>query len=285
MIAPRTIALTCIALIAFAANSILCRLALGPELIDAATFTSVRAVSGALTLGVILLLRSGFTHAKAGGWKQAAMLFGYMIFFSFAYVSLSTGTGALILFGAVQLTMFIAGLRGGETFSALSWAGLLLAAAGLIYLVSPGVTAPDPLGAVFMAIAGISWGFFSLSGRGTSEPLAAMARNFLYTVPMALLVSLAFLGQASATWPGFALAIGSGAVASGCGYVIWFAALPGLTASRAATAQLAVPAIAAIGGIVLLSEPLTLRLVLASAATLGGVALVLAQKSPKASRA
>jgi len=283
VINTRTILLTCVALIAFASNSLLCRLALGQELIDAASFTTLRATSGAITLALIVLLQGKSYGLSSGSWTQASLLFGYMIFFSLAYVTLSTGTGALILFGAVQLTMFIAALREGERFTPLSWAGLSLAAAGLVYLVLPGVTAPDPLGALFMCISGIAWGFFSLLGRTTVDPLRASARNFLYTVPMALAASALLAGDFSATWTGIIVAIGSGAIASGCGYVVWFAVLPSLTAARAATVQLAVPAIAAFGGILLLSEPVTLRLLLASAVTLGGVALVLSQRSSTAS--
>jgi drug/metabolite transporter (DMT)-like permease len=207
-----------------------------------------------------------------------------MAFFSFAYLTLSAGTGALVLFGAVQLTMFVVALRQGERFTLLSWVGLTTAILGLVYLVSPGVTAPDPLGAMLMAVAGISWGIYSLLGRGIEDPLAATAGNFLYSVPLTLVVSLLSLHSFSASANGLALALASGAVASGCGYVIWYAALSGLTAARAATVQLSVPVIAAFGGVALLSEHVTLRLVVTSVATLGGVAIVLAQRAAKASR-
>lgn len=269
-------------MLAFAANSLLCRLALGLELIDAATFTSVRMISGAVTLALILLLRGQAIERGKADWRTVITLFSYMAFFSFAYLSLSAGTGALILFGAVQLTMFIFALRAGEHFPLLSWAGLAIAILGLIYLVSPGVTAPDPWGAVLMAVAGVSWGFYSLLGRGAADPLQATARNFAYSVPLVLAVSLFFQGDFSISANGLLLAVASGALASGCGYVIWYAALPGLTATRAATVQLSVPAIAAFGGVVLLSEEATLRLLLASAATLGGLAIVLAGKTKKA---
>lgn len=278
----RTAILTATAMLAFAANSLLCRLALGLELIDAATFTSVRMISGAVTLALILLLRGQAIERGKADWRTVITLFSYMAFFSFAYLSLSAGTGALILFGAVQLTMFIFALRAGEHFPLLSWAGLAIAILGLIYLVSPGVTAPDPWGAVLMAVAGVSWGFYSLLGRGAADPLQATARNFAYSVPLVLAVSLFFQGDFSISANGLLLAVASGALASGCGYVIWYAALPGLTATRAATVQLSVPAIAAFGGVVLLSEEATLRLLLASAATLGGLAIVLAGKTKKA---
>ena len=282
--AYRTVSLTALAMLAFAANSLLCRQALGQGLIDAASFTTVRVLSGALTLSLIVLLRRRPKERSTANWRSAAMLFIYMAFFSFAYISLNAGTGALILFGAVQLTMFIIAMREGENFPLLSWAGLTLAVFGLIYLVSPGVTAPDLLGAALMAIAGIAWGFYSLMGRGSADPLEATARNFVYSAPLVLIVSLLFLEDYSSSTYGLLLAIGSGAIASGCGYVIWYAALPNLTATRAATVQLSVPAIAAFGGVILLSEELTLRLLVASATTLGGVAIVLAQRAAKETR-
>lgn len=273
--------LTAVAMLAFAANSLLCRLALAPGLIDAASFTTVRVASGAATLVLIVLARRRHHSWRSVDWRAAATLVTYMVCFSFAYLSLSAGTGALVLFGAVQLTMFTVALRQGEHFSLLSWGGLLLAAGGLVYLVLPGVTAPDPLGALLMALAGIGWGFYSLLGRGASDPLAATATNFLYAVPAVLVVSVIFFADLDAAPAGLALAVASGAVASGCGYVIWYAALPGLTATRAATVQLSVPVIAALGGVLLISEQVTLRLVLASAATLGGVAIVLMQRARK----
>ena len=281
----RTVLLTVVAMLAFAANSLLTRQALGDDLIDAASFTTVRVVSGAMTLCLIVMLRQQpFIDLGKADWRPALMLFTYMAFFSFAYLSLSAGTGALILFGAVQLTMFIMALREGEHFTLLSWGGLTLAILGLVYLVSPGVTAPDPLGAILMTIAGIAWGFYSLLGRGTADPLVATARNFVYSVPLVFIVSLIFLDNYSSSTYGLALAVVSGAIASGCGYVIWYAALPGLTGMRAATVQLTVPVIAAFGGVVLLSEEITLRLSLASVATLGGVAIVLAQRAVKAAQ-
>lgn len=235
-------------------------------------------------LGLIVLVRGRTHEPSTADWRSAAMLFTYMAFFSFAYLSLNAGTGALILFGAVQLTMFVVALREGEHFSLVSWGGLAVAILGLIYLVSPGLTAPDPVSAVLMAIAGIAWGFYSLLGRGAADPLEATARNFVYSVPLVFIVSLVFLGDYASSANGLALAVASGAITSGCGYVIWYAALPGLTATRAATVQLSVPAIAAFGGVVMLSEEITLRLLLASAATLGGVAIVLAQRAAKPPR-
>jgi len=279
-----TMALTAIAMLAFAANSLLCRLALGQGLIDAASFTAIRVASGAVILSLMLLPRWRRQGRRPGDWRSAIMLFTYMIFFSFAYLSLSAGTGALVLFGAVQLTMFCSALRAGEYFPALSWAGLVVAILGLIYLVSPGLSAPDPLGAGLMAVAGIAWGIYSLRGRCAADPLEATASNFVLCVPLVMITSLFSLllpAEPHVTPRGVMWAVASGAIASGLGYAIWYAALKGLTASRAATVQLSVPVIAAFGGVLLLSEQVTLRLLIASAATLGGVAMVLAQRAAK----
>lgn len=283
---PRTAVLAAIAMIAFAANSLLCRMALlpGPDgttAIDAAGFTAVRTVAGAITLALIVALRGGAGPSALRlrpDWRMVAGLSVYMVFFSFAYLSLGAGAGALILFGAVQVTMFAAALSSGERFGPVALAGLALAMGGLVYLVSPGVSAPDPLGAALMAVAGVAWGVYSLRGRGAFDPLGATARNFLWTVPPVLLLAGIFRESLAATPPGLALAVASGALASGCGYVIWYAALRGLTAGRAATLQLSVPVIAALGGAAFLGEEVTLRLVLASAATLGGVVIVLTRR-------
>ncbi|MFN4141717.1 DMT family transporter [Aestuariivirga sp.] len=276
----RTLTFTVLAMLAFAANSLLCRLALGLHLIDAASFTTIRAVSGALALAAISQTQTGFSlrNVIRGNPVTPMMLFAYMICFSFAYLSLSAGTGALILFGSVQLTMFIWALREGEGFSSVSWIGLGLAIVGLVYLVLPGVTAPDPFGAVLMGMAGVAWGVYSLKGRGL-DPLQATTRNFCLAAVLALLTNLIFWHGVHSTPNGVALAVMSGAIASGCGYVIWYGALRGLTASRAATVQLSVPAIAAIGGAVILSEAISVRLVVATVAILGGIGIVLAQRA------
>jgi len=276
-----TALLTSLAMIAFAANSVLCRLALGGGHIDAASFASVRVISGALALAAIVVYRSAGSVPGDADWRAALALFVYMVFFSFAYLSLGAGTGALVLFGAVQLTMFVVALRSGEAFNAISWAGLMLAIAGLVYLVSPGITAPDPSGAILMVVAGMAWGIYSLLGRQAADPTRATAWNFLLSVPLVVVTSLIFMDQFHATPFGLALAAASGVVASGIGYVIWYAALRGLAATSAATVQLSVPVIAAIGGVILLSEDVTLRLLIASAATLGGVAIVLMQRRAK----
>ena len=272
--------LTVVAMIAFAANSLLCRLALGDQQIDAASFTTVRVISGAITLSLFMLpFWKRCERRTPFDWGASAMLFAYMIFFSFAYLSLSAGTGALLLFGSVQLTMIIAALRAGERFTRWSWAGLLAAVAGLLYLVSPGITAPEPMGAVFMVIAGLAWGLYSLVGRRAGNPLESTANNFILAAPMGIAVSLLFVADLQLSGRGLLLATASGSIASGLGYVTWYAALRGLTSTHAATVQLSVPVIAAIGGVLLLAEPVTLRLVLASAATLGGIALVLLQRN------
>jgi len=283
----RTFLLTAIAMLAFAANSLLCRLALQRSGIDPASFGSVRLLSGALMLGVIVRLRATTPASSAApvraDWLAAAMLFGYVAFFSFAYLSLSAGTGALILFGAVQLTMFGAGLRSGsERFGVLGWFGFVMAVGGLVYLVSPGISAPPLLGAVLMAIAGVAWGVYSLRGRGVADPLAATARNFTRALPLALGLSLVFAARAHADAMGLVLAAASGALTSGLGYAVWYAVLGRLGAMRAATVQLSVPLLAAFGGVLFLSEAITPRLVAASVAILGGIALVLGQKGRSA---
>ena len=277
----QAIVLTAAAMLAFAANSLLCRLALQQRGIDPASFASIRLVSGAITLAVIVRLRSARLSPGHADWLAAAMLFAYVAFFSFAYLTLPAGTGALILFGAVQLTMFIAGLRSGEMFGATAWLGLALAVTGLVYLVSPGVAAPPLIGAALMAVAGVAWGVYSLRGRGVPDPLAATAGNFARAVPLALVLSLLFVTNAYADAAGVALAVASGALTSGIGYVIWYAALSKLSAMRAATVQLSVPLIAAFGGVAFLSEAITPRLVAASVAILSGIALVLADRSQK----
>ena len=275
----KTPLLTVIAMIAFAANSLLCRAALGDGQADAASFTTLRIASGALMLVLIAWPSWRRQGMPARDWRAVLALFTYMVFFSFAYLTLGAGTGALLLFGAVQLTMFVAAIRAGEPFPALSWLGLALAIGGLVWLVAPGITAPDPWGAAMMALAGIGWGVYSLRGRLAADPLGATAVNFLFSIPLALLVSVLFMEHSQVTPQGAILAVSSGALASGLGYVIWYAALKGLTASRAATVQLSVPVIAALGGVVLLAEPFSSRLLVSSLVTLGGIALVLSQRT------
>lgn len=274
-----TLSFTALAMVAFGANSLLCRMALGEHSIDAASFTAIRLASGALMLWLIVRTRSATRTPPRSDWLAAGMLFVYAVTFSFAYLTLSAGTGALILFGVVQLTMFVVGLRGGEHFSALAWTGLVVALAGLVYLVSPGITAPNPGGALLMAVAGFAWGIYSLRGRGVKDPLQSTANNFLLAVPLGIVVSLVFSNDLHADMRGLVLAVASGAIASGLGYVIWYAALRGLSATTAATVQLSVPVIAACGGVLLLAEAVTPRLVIASVATLGGIAIVLTRRN------
>jgi len=276
---PRTIGLTALALLAFAGNSILCRMALGGTLIDPAGFTAVRLGSGALGLWLLVALRSRGLPRLAGQWASAAALFAYAAAFSLAYVSLSAGTGALILFGAVQLTMILAGLRAGERPRPAEWIGLTLALLGIFVLVRPGLTAPEPTGSALMAAAGVAWGVYSLRGRSSTEPLRTTAGNFLLTVPAAAVLVLLAGGAGAWTVQGALLAAASGALASGAGYAIWYAALPGLTATRAALVQLLVPVLAAGGGVALLSEAIPLRLPFAAALVLGGVALAVTSRS------
>lgn len=277
----RTPLFTASALVCFAANSILCRMALGRAAIDPASFSTVRLVSGALALA--LLARLAGRHARPrppGDWVSAALLFLYAVPFAFAYLWLGAGTGALILFGAVQSTMIASALRSGERPHHLEWGGLLLAIAGLVYLVLPGLAAPPPAGAAVMALAGVAWGFYSLRGRGSADPLLDTAGNFARAVPLAAAVSAVALARLHVSRDGLILAAASGALASGLGYVLWYAALRGLSATRAATVQLPVPVLTAIGGAVVLAETITARLVVATVLVLGGVAIALWARTP-----
>ncbi|MEO7861038.1 MAG: DMT family transporter [Nitrospirales bacterium] len=275
---PRQVfVLTLLAMIAFAGNSLLCRLALKHTSIDAASFTSIRIISGALALWLIVRMRGG-THSAAGSWPSALALFAYAAGFSFAYVSLPAAPGALLLFGAVQATMISYGLWDGERLRRRQVAGLIFAFGGLVGLLLPGLTAPPLQGAVLMLGAGVAWGIYSLRGKGAGDPTCVTAGNFLRAVSLAAGLSVATLPWASLDSSGFWYAILSGALSSGVGYAIWYTALRGLKATSAATVQLSVPVIAAGGGIVFLSEPITLRLLIASIAILGGIALVIFAK-------
>ena len=273
MLNVRAVLLTILALLAFAGNSLLCRMALAHTSMDAASFTTVRLLSGALVLWLLVALRSGSSQAQ-GSWLSALALFVYAAGFSFAYLQLNTGVGALILFGAVQSGMIGYGLWRGERFSARQWLGLLLACAGLTGLLLPGLSAPPLMGAVLMLTAGFAWAVYSLRGKGAANPLQVTAGNFARTLPMTLLLSAALPGQLSLDSYGMLYAVLSGALTSGVGYAIWYSVLPLLKATTTATVQLTVPVLAAIAGILILDEPLTLRLILASVAILGGIALV-----------
>lgn len=274
--------LLAITLSAFAANSILCRLALGSDLIDAVSFTSVRLMSGAMMLGLVLIMRGKHVRPGAALDPVAGLaLFAYAICFSLAYVALDAGTGAIILFPAVQLTMIGVGFWRGERPPAKVWLGAALALGGLIYLLAPGVTAPPSGAAALMLFAGTAWGVYSLRGVGKSDPVAATAWNFIAATPMTLLLSLVTVGASHVTSAGVGWAVLSGAITSGLGYVIWYQALPRLSATTAAIVQLCVPALAGFGGVALLGEPFSFRLGIASAVILGGVTLVVAARKRK----
>lgn len=272
---PRTqvFACTLFAMAAFAANSLLCRLALKHSAIDPASFTLIRIVAGAVTLWCIVRLRSG-TARPGGDWPSALALFVYAAAFSLAYVNLTTATGALLLFGAVQATMMVWGWLHGDRLTGWRLLGLLLALGGVVGLLSPGLTAPPPQASAFMVAAGVAWGIYSLRGRRSGDALRATAGNFARAVLPAAGVSLLMLSSASVDVRGATYALLSGALASGVGYAAWYAALPGLKVTTAATAQLSVPVLAAVAAILLLDEPLTPRVALASAVILGGIALV-----------
>jgi drug/metabolite transporter (DMT)-like permease len=273
----RVFILTSLAMTAFAGNSVFCRIALKQTGIDAASFTSIRLVSAALTLWLIVQI-SRRADAIAGNWWSALALFAYAACFSFAYVSLSAATGALLLFGAVQTSMIGYGIWKGERLQGVQLAGFALALCGLAGLMLPGLSAPPLIGSVLMLSAGIAWGVYSLRGKGAGDPVLVTAGNFLRTVPLTLVLSLVMLSQKSFDGPGFLYAILSGALASGIGYTIWYNALPHLKATKAAAVQLSVPVLAALGGVIFLNEPIGLRIILASIAILAGIALVVLEK-------
>ena len=270
------------AMIAFATNSLLCRAALTQTSIDAASFTFIRMFSGAVALWLIVNLRrttGGVCDRRAGNWISALALFLYAAAFSFAYVGVGAGTGALLLFGAVQATMILWGLHKGEHLRGVQTLGLIVALIGLVLLLFPGLSAPPLSGSILMIGAGVAWGIYSLRGRREKNPATVTAGNFVRTVPFAAVVSIIFIPWLHLDFAGVTYAIISGAITSGLGYVIWYSALPSLKAASAATVQLSVPVLAASGGILLLGEPLTLRYLLASVAILGGIALVVMEKT------
>lgn len=271
----KTILLTVLALTAFAANSVFCRMALGGQTIDAAGFTIIRLVSGALTLGLILLfVRRGNVTASRGSWSAGLMLFAYAVAFSYAYITLDTGTGALILFGSVQITMIAISLFRGNRLHLSEWTGVSVAFGGFIYLVLPGVSAPSASGFALMTLSGIAWGIYTLIGRGSASPLSDTTYNFLRTLPLAAALMLITMSQIELSGPGVVLAMLSGAIASGMGYSIWYLALPALSATQAAVVQLSVPVIAALGGVLFMAETVSSRLMISSVFILGGILLV-----------
>ncbi len=276
------IPLTAIALLAFAGNSVLCRLALGEGLIDAPGFTAVRLISGAITLVLLIMgsrrhpatIESIFQPSKRA-WLGAALLFTYALFFSYAYVRLETGSGALILFGAVQLTLLVASFGAGQRPVALEWLGVLLAFSGLVYLVLPAWGTPGMIGFVLMSVSGVAWGFYTKAGQGSASAMQDTCRNFVFSLPLVLLLVLFSFQPSLWTTSGVWMAVVSGALTSGVGYAIWYAVLPQLKTSQAGVVQLMVPIIAAIGGVVFAGEALTVRLVIASLMVLGGVYVVM----------
>ena len=275
----RIVLLTTLAMLAFAGNSLLCRMALKHSAIDAASFTTIRLVSGALMLGLVLRWRGrARIPLGAGSWPSALALFAYAAGFSFAYVRLPAATGALLLFGAVQATMIGYGVWQGERLLRLQLAGFVLALGGLVGLMLPGLAAPSLGSALLMLGAGLAWGIYSLRGKGAGDPTQVTAGNFLRAVPIAVALSLLMVNEFSRDRAGVAYAVVSGALTSGLGYALWYQALPALKATQAAIVQLSVPVLAAVGGVVLLGEPLTWRMVLASGAVLGGIALVILEK-------
>jgi drug/metabolite transporter (DMT)-like permease len=290
-------------MIAFASNSLLCRAALKQTNIDPATFTFVRIFSGAVTLWLITSVRARLkvdttatpfvenssssalvtrhSSLRYGNWLSALALFIYAAGFSFAYIDLSAGTGALLLFGAVQATMILWGLHKDEWLNAIQIVGFFVAVTGLTVLVFPGLSAPPLAGSILMLAAGVAWGLYSLRGKGERNPARVTTGNFIRAVPFAAALSIIFAPWTHLNLAGISYAIISGSVTSGLGYVVWYSALPGLKAASAATVQLSVPVLAATGGILLLGEPITLRYILASVAVLGGIALVVATPHPQ----
>jgi drug/metabolite transporter (DMT)-like permease len=269
-----TILYATLAMFAFAGNSLLCRAALEHADIDAATFTLVRIVSGAVVLW--LLVRGRGSHSGKGvGWLPALALFGYAATFSYAYLGMSAATGALILFGAVQATMIGHAIRTGERIRPWQFAGFVLAFSGFAALLLPGATTPHWLPALSMTVAGVFWGAYSLAGRAAVDPLAATASNFARAIVPAVVLSLLTIGSMRADSMGLAYAVASGALSSGIGYAIWYVAVRHLRASSAAIIQLSVPFIAMLGGAALLDEPLTLQLVIASTTLIGGITIAL----------
>jgi len=275
----KTFILTSMALIAFAANSVLCRLALGSGAIDASSFTVVRLLSGSIVLLVIIgVTRKSSTQSAKGSWAASFMLFLYAVTFSYAYISLDTGTGALILFASVQITMILLSLISGTRLHFIEWIGVTVAFAGFVYLILPGVTTPSIMGFLLMTIAGIAWGIYTLKGRGSNAPLLDTAYNFFRTTPLVLILVISTISKANYSFEGILLAVISGGITSGIGYTIWYIALGGLSSTQAAVLQLSVPVIAAFGGVIFVSETITFRLAISATFVLGGILMVVIGK-------
>ena len=271
----KTLIFTGFTLIAFAANSVLCRLALGEKTIDASSFTVIRLLSGTIVLLVILKINSNKNNsAIKGSWPAGLMLFLYAVTFSFAYITLDTGTGAIILFGSVQITMILLSLISGDRLHITEWIGVSIAFIGFVYLVSSGVTSPSVIGFSLMTMAGIAWGIYTLKGRDSVNPLVDTAYNFLRTIPFVIVLAIIAIQNTHYSTEGILLAVLSGGIASGIGYTMWYIALGGLSVTQAAVVQLLVPIIAALGGVIFLSEKITLRLTLSAIMILGGILMV-----------
>ena len=275
----KTSLFTGLALIAFAANSVLCRLALGNGAIDASSFTGIRLLAGAIALFTILSIKGSNKGASSkGSWTASLSLFLYAITFSYAYLSVDTGTGALILFGSVQITMIMLSLISGTRLHLIEWSGVILAFTGFIYLILPNITTPSITGFILMTVSGVSWGIYTLKGRSSKNPLMDTTYNFLRTIPFIALLAVFTLQNMNYSTEGIVLALISGAITSGAGYTIWYIALGGLSSTQAAVIQLSVPVIAAIGGVIFVSEVITMRLVISAAIVLSGILMVVLGK-------
>jgi drug/metabolite transporter (DMT)-like permease len=271
----KTIIFTGLALIAFAANSVLCRLALGNHSIDASSFTVIRLLSGAIFLLIIIAITQNTTASiSRGNWLASLLLFLYALTFSYAYISLDAGTGALILFGTVQITMILLSLISGTRLHYLEWAGVIIAFSGFVYLILPGVTTPSPIGFLLMTASGIAWGIYTLKGRRSKSPLRDTAYNFLRTTPLVIILAIVTINYTHYSAKGILLALLSGGITSGVGYTIWYIALANLSSTQAAVLQLLVPVIAMLGGVIFVSEAITFRLGISTILVLGGILLV-----------
>ena len=277
----KTIIYTTLALIAFAANSVICRLALKDGAIDPGLFTSIRLSSGAAVLIALVFLSKNRRHEKSkGSWTSAGMLFLYAAAFSYAYVSLETGIGALIAFGVVQITMIASSLISGYKMNGMEWLGILLALAGFLYLLLPGASAPSLSGFILMSLSGIGWGIYSLRGKKSKHPLVDTAYNFLRSLPFLILLIYFLAQESNYSTKGILLALLSGIVTSGIGYTIWYTALKGLNSIQASIVQLLVPVLAAIGGVIFIGELISLRLMASSLMILGGILLLIIKRIP-----
>ncbi|WP_057832906.1 DMT family transporter [Colwellia sp. TT2012] len=278
----KIILITILSLLAFAANSLITRFALEKTSIDEASFIMLRVVSGALFLWLFVTIKNHKAPLQSGSWLAAAALFIYAVSFTYGYGLIAAGTGALLLFGSVQITMTLVGYREGERLNRVQLIGFVLALAGLVILMLPGIRAPSFIGALLMCISGIAWGIYTLQGRGASDPAAATAGNFIKAAPMAILlwfiVNLVDHGSINLDSTGAFYALFSGIITSGMGYIIWYSILPELKAIQAAVVQLSVPILVTLAGAMLLNEAITLRVVLASCAILSGTILVLTCK-------